>query len=145
MDSACLSGRMFDSRSRRPGFGAMVFLVGVLLGRSHQSPSIVLLKSRKCINNVILRPDRSEIMLEAEYRAVYSINQSASKNLGQSISNQSHYSSCPQLGGGIEIAQLSYYSRGKTPPLCLPVCRRLQLVSFDDGILVVEWIQSTAL
>ena len=51
----------------------------------------------------------------------------------------------PQLGGGIEIAQLSYYSRGKTPPLCLPVCRRLQLVSFDDGILVVEWIQSTAL
>ena len=32
-------------------------------------------------------------MLEAEYRAVYSINQSASKNLGQSISNQSHYSS----------------------------------------------------
>ena len=23
---------------------------------------------------------------------------------------------CPQLGGGIEIAQLSYYSRGKTPP-----------------------------
>ena len=93
MDSACLSGRMFDSRSRRPGFGAMVFLVGVLLGRSHQSPSIVLLKSRKCINNVILRPDRSEIMLEAEYRAVYSINQSASKNLGQSISNQSHYSS----------------------------------------------------
>ena len=52
---------------------------------------------------------------------------------------------CPQLGEGIEIAQLSYYSRGKTPPLCLPVCRRLQLVSFDDGILVVEWIQSTAL
>ena len=61
----------------------MVFLVGALLGRSLQSPSIVLVKSRKCINNVILRPDRSEIMLEAEYCAVYSINQSISfKELG---------------------------------------------------------------
>ena len=44
----------------------------------------------------------------------------------------------PQLSGGIEIAQLSHYSRGTTPPLCLPVCRGLRPVSPDDGILVVE-------
>ena len=44
----------------------------------------------------------------------------------------------PQLSRGIEIAQLSHYSRGTTPQLCLPVCRGLRPVSPDDGILVVE-------
>ena len=50
----------------------------------------------------------------------------------------------PQLSGGIEIAQLSHYSRGTTPPLCLPVCRGLRPVSPDDGILVVEWPRGSA-
>ena len=45
--------------------GSSGFFVGISLGKTLQSPSLVLMKPRKDMNNVSCRRDISEILLKA--------------------------------------------------------------------------------
>ena len=59
-DPAWLSGNVFDSQSRAPGsncIGSSGFFMGVSLGKTIQSPNIILAKRKKDINNVSCRLD----------------------------------------------------------------------------------------
>ena len=56
--------------SRRTGSSGFV---GVSLGKTLQSPSLVLVKPRKDMNNVICRRDMTEILLKAALNSTQSI------------------------------------------------------------------------
>ena len=63
---------MVECSTRNPGVlvsirpGSSGFFVGVSLGKTLQSPSLVLVKPRKDMNNVSCRRDMTEIFLKAE-------------------------------------------------------------------------------
>ena len=73
-----LPGSVFNCLTRYPGVvgsSRTGFFVGVFLGKTLQSPSFVLMKPRKGINNVSCRRDMTEILLKAAKNTIQSINQ----------------------------------------------------------------------
>ena len=69
-------GVLGSSRTRSYGF-----FVGVSLGKTLQSPSLVLMKPRKDVNNVSCRRDMTEILLKAAYNTIQSVSQSINQSL----------------------------------------------------------------
>ena len=59
----CLTSNPGVLASSRTGFSQ--FFVGVSLGKTPQSPSLVLVKPRKAMNIVSCRRDMTEILLKA--------------------------------------------------------------------------------
>ena len=62
--------------------GSSGLFVGLSLGKTLQSPNLVMVKPRKDMNNVSCRHDMTEILLKAEYNTIQSFSYS-----NQSVEN----------------------------------------------------------